>query len=152
MTGMIFSKRYSRRCAVFDELVVMCASIRNRISYIMQPLDEIMLDLCQEGACENLTFIYSLKKYLYYDDFPLAWKNSVNSSDIPLTEKEKDIIKSFGLSLGKSDGEVQLSIIGYYSELFKTYASDAKLKKEKYEKATLLGWCLCGSALMIIFL
>lgn len=71
---------------------------------------------------------------------------------MPLTEKEKNIIRSFGLSLGKSDGDVQLNIIGYYTELFKAYAKEARLKKEKYEKASLLGWCLCGSALLILFI
>ena len=152
ISGMIFSKRYSRRCLIFDELVIMCSGIHNRIFYIMQPLDEIIIDISQEGICRSLTFIDYFQKSLYREDFPSAWKNAVNSSNLPLTDKEKNIIKSFGLSLGKSDGEVQLNIIGYYTELFKVYAKEARLKKEKYEKASLLGWCLCGSALLILFL
>lgn len=118
----------------------------------MQPLDEIIYDICDEGICCNLSFINLTQRLLLNEDFPTAWSSAVNSCNIPFSQKEKNIIKSFGLSLGKSDGEVQMDIVGYYSELFKDCAKEAKYKKDKYEKASLLGWSLCGVALMIIFL
>lgn len=130
----------------------MCDGIYNRISYMKQPLEDIMLELCDENTCKNLTFLYLLKRNLNYDDFPTAWKKSVDTCVLPLNDKERCTLNSLAASLGKADGDIQLNIIGYYSEIYRSCANDAKRKREKYANATLLGWCLCGSAFMILFI
>ena len=153
MIGMSVSDRYRSRCMVFDELIIMTERIKNDITYLMLPLGDIFLNIESDGLCKSLSFLKVFKfRYLSGIDFPGAWSFSVENSALPLGETEKQRLLQLGLSLGRSDADIQKSIISVYITYIVGCAETAKRKKEKYSVTAVLCGVLLGGALFILFI
>ena len=120
MAGIILSDRLKMQremCREIGELLRSCAvQIRYRGVDVYRLASE--LKNCQ--SFKHLTFINELpEKYEYGEDFHLCWERAVMSqSDLP--HEERQMLCSFGNTLGTSDIEGQLVSISALEEELET--------------------------------
>ena len=150
IAGQTASLDLSYKVRFIEEYMEFIKTLENEIRYRGTYLEQIVKNEKRDG-----TFYKLLQKCGFYmangEPFPLAWEKtfSLNQNSPPLSKCLSEIIINFGLKLGTSDIEGQLSHCEYNYQLIKPYlkrAREEKIVKGKLYKV--LGMC-AGSAIAL---
>lgn len=140
---------------MLEKCEVMIALIRNEINYIALPSNELIGFLSKKEEFKELKFIFScLILVSEGEEFPQAWKKSLNEKINTRFMKKKDveIMEAFGESFGITDAQGQISNCELCLERLRINHFEAKRDFEQYSKlASGLGFLL-GLGILIIFL
>lgn len=138
-----------------EALILMLEHIKTDIRCNAPLLSHLIEKLCQREEFSCLDFLNSCKAMLEQEhDFPHAWKTCVLSAwkQKNISMQEKDILLSFGQSLGISDIEGQISNCDTHIDLLNCALVKARDEKENKGKlCTTLG-LLSGLGAAILFI
>ena len=131
--GILLSKKYVYRLDELDELKNNFQIIENKIKYTYSPLQEIFLEISEISN-------YSVKKQFKntVDNIKAkgaekAWKEEIGNAEMSLKKEDKDVLKEFGVLLGKTNKEGQINQIKYVNSLLDRQIEKAKQEREKNE-------------------
>ena len=132
--GILISKKYKYRLEELDELKNELKIIENKIKYSYQPLEEIFYEMMEISSFQ----IKSLYKYVANNIKEMgaesAWKDAVLNADLNLNNEDKNVLKQFGILLGKTNKKGQLNKIVFTSELLDRQIAKAVKEQNKNEK------------------
>ncbi len=140
---------------LLEKVELMFSMIRNEINYIALPANELVCALSLKDDMKKLKFINSCAIEISKgEDFPVAWKKSLNSDRNTSYLRQKDIqlLCAFGESFGITDSEGQLSNCNMYLELLKVNRNEAIGERDRYSKTVSLLGLLAGLGLIIVLL
>lgn len=133
----------------------MISMIRNEINYVSLPANELMVFLSEKDELKELAFIKTCVSWVNNgEEFPSAWKRSLNEKNEMLYMRRKDIevIKAFGESFGITDADGQISNCELCLERLKNNRNEAEREREQYSKLSGILGLLVGLGIIIVFL
>ena len=149
-TGFRISQYYKKRCTLLEYTLMLLKRLEIDFRYSSSNVYDAFNKYSEELGNGNISY---LKKCLGYIDsgydFPVAFCKSVEEERL-FTDDEKSKLILFGNSLGTSSVDTQLSLIGYYTELFEKFYDDSRSKSDKNSKTAFLMCAFIGFGFYII--
>lgn len=125
LTGIVFSLRLQKKETILRKLILFTEEMSVHIRYQALEIPVLLWNMSQQSEYAELEFLAKTAEMSGENgDFHRAWEK--NADEIPhLSQSEREIVKSIGNGLGRTDTEGQISML----------ALNSTLLKEKYEKA-----------------
>lgn len=131
----------------------MINQFKTEIEFLSLPLPMIIKKLCESELFKELDFLFvCLDKLFACDDFPAAWSNSVDSSQLPFKKHEKEKLRQLCLILGTSDRESQSQVLELYCEYFRSFCNEAEEYKKKYSNCAVVCGAFFGCLMFVLLL
>lgn len=112
--------------------------IENEIRYCALPIQELIDLLSKQEELNELSFIKKCKEYeMKNKSFSMIWRKSIESSNIGLNVRDKNLLYSFGDMLGTTDIIGQINICKLHLSLFEKSLNEAESIKEKWGSTTI---------------
>lgn len=152
LAGNMAALKLSARVRFIEEYMEFIKTLQNEIRYSGSHLEDILKE--QNG---NGVFYQALKKCLGYmncgEAFPVAWKKtfSYTANNLPISKTLSEIIVGFGLRLGTTDVDGQISNCEYSYESAIPYLQKAREEKRTKEKLYQI-FGVCIGATIALFL
>lgn len=149
-TGMMISLHLKKREALLERILLLLCSMKIDFGYSVLPLERIIEKYAVQEAFKSVGFLKScFVKMQDGEDFPFAWKESVESSEL-LSGDEKSKLLGLGSELGTSEAKEQINLICIYEDYMKNYLKKANEACEKYCKASIILGLFSGFAAFIL--
>ncbi len=150
--GYLAACRYARKALFLKQYAEFISNVSTQIRFTGCPLSEILKN---QFVPEPLgVYINKCSQLLNHYPFLEAWNKTFEScaKDTGISKEEEKMILDFGVNLGGSDIEGQITHCEYNTELLKPYLNHAvDDKKTKSKLALILGMCM-GLALALMFI
>lgn len=131
--GILLSKKYVFRLEELDELKNDFQIIENKIKYTYEPLEEIFLEIAELSSYSLKELFKNAAENLRKKGAQKAWNDEIKCSETSLKKEDKDVLKEFGVMLGKTNKEGQINQIKFVNTLLDRQIEKAKTDKEKNE-------------------
>lgn len=140
--GISASDKLKNRADTLKKIEHMFEEMSVLIRYKAVTVFELIDELKNNSMLSKLDFLHIIKTDSFHS-FSYSWINSIENSNCFLSQRDKELLKSFGERLGSSDIDGQLSSIALYKENFiklKESAVDEYMKKSRlYRSFGILG-------------
>lgn len=134
LIGRSLSKKYVYRLKELEEIKNSFNILKTKIKFTYEPIPELFQEL-ENTKCRNVGNIFKLaKEKMENENISTAWENAIEESVTNLKKEDKEILKSLGKLLGRTDVEGQMGQIETTESLLENQikeASEEKLKNEK---------------------
>ena len=140
----------TEECIAFFELF---AYIQNQIAYFFAPTKLIYQNI-QSDVLARIGFLDALLSHAQDEVYFDVWSSALFSckDNMHLTDSQFEIVKSFGACIGKSNEELQLKNMEYYSKAMLAEVEKQKAEMKKNIKVyRTLGFAV-GTAMLILVL
>ena len=141
----VYEKRY-KELQYFQSALNM---FKSKLEFTYEPINNIFSDISK--------IIYNDSSNIFFktienkENLNLAWMNSVENNN-QFNDEDKDIIKTFGKLLGKTDIKGQVSEIELMQNLIEKQISNAELEKNKNVKLYKTMGIISGLGICIILI
>jgi len=153
--GMELAKRLERRTTLLRHVKVALETIDTEVAFAMIPLAQALDQVSKQLPSPVSDFFYGVAKKLTEEDISAldAWEEVLNSwkINIDLEEKDIEILRQFGQTLGKQDihgQRKQIQLTQSYLNNMESVAQEAQKKYQSMYRS--LG--LLGGLLLVIML
>ncbi len=149
--GMMAGRSEKQRTAQCEAFLEFFIYIQNQVSYFLAPTKWMYKNFHNEilqktGFPDALTAHESDE--VYFD----VWEDALQQcrSDLKLSEEQYEIVRAFGSCIGKSNEELQLKRLEYYTKAMRTETEKQKAQMQKNIKTyRTLGFAI-GAAIVIL--
>lgn len=151
--GFYLANNLNKRVVLLEKNLLLVDKMQTYIRYNHTPTNQIISELSNDENFENLHYIEKCQNLLKEtNDFPKAWKCSVEQckNELNIDNKDINILKSIGDTLGSVDVEGQLNDFKLKENLIKQNLKDAVSIKNNYSKMYRSLGILCGIGVAII--
>lgn len=151
--GFYLANNLNKRVIFLEKNLLLIDKIQTFIRYNHTPTNQIINELYNDENLKYLVYIEKCNKTLNKtNDFPKAWKNSIeqSKSELNIDVKDINILKSIGDVLGSVDVEGQLNDFKLKENLIKQNLKEAVSIKNNYSKMYRSLGILCGVGIAII--
>lgn len=131
--GILLSQKYKYRLDELDELKNNFKIIENKIKYTYEPLEEIFAEVAEISTFSISQLFKNVANNIKEYGAEQAWKSQVKQIDLSLKKEDKEVLKEFGILLGKTNKEGQINQINFACELLERQIEKAQKDKEKNE-------------------
>lgn len=141
----VYEKRY-KELQYFQSALNM---FKSKLEFTYEPINNIFSDISKiiYNGSSNI-FLNTIENK---ENLNLAWMNSVENNN-QFNDEDKDIIKTFGKLLGKTDIKGQVSEIELMQNLIEKQISNAELEKNKNVKLYKTMGIISGLGICIILI
>lgn len=132
--GILISKKYSNRVKELKEMKNALNMFETKMKFTYESIPEIFLDITGK-VDKNISDIFKISSEKMNDlSAGEAWIKTIEQCENNLNEEDKNILKSLGKQLGKTDIEGQISEINLVSNFLDTQIELAETERNKNEK------------------
>ena len=129
----------------------MLEEMKIQLSYLNVPVYDLMMNLKDKDYFKELVYLRVCFEALKNgDDFPNAWKKSIETTFNLYKTQEKESLLQLGQNLGTSSIENQLQILNIQLEYFKDFLEISKSKYKKYGNTLTALGILSGCMIFIL--
>lgn len=153
--GMELAKRLERRTTLLRHIKVALETLDTEVAFAMMPLAQALDQVSKQLPSPACDFFFQVAEKLINEDISAleAWEDVLDSwkINIDLEEKDIEILRQFGQTLGKQDihgQRKQIQLTQTYLNHMETMALDAQKKYQSMYRS--LG--LLGGILLVIML
>lgn len=148
--GIMLADRFSKREKAIDGLISFFRRCEIEISHYSLSFPSLIEKIASEESPRTLQFILLCnQKIKNGEDFPDAWKKSLEENPPIILPNEKERLSRFGTLLSSCDTQGVLSVLSFYEEFFKASLAEAKSAKKKYAKLCIAGGVFVGCVLFM---
>lgn len=145
--GFLKAKSYENRVFELSNFQNSLLMLKNKIEFTYEPINTIFSDISKTiYENKNNIFLEVLKKD---GEISKIWSESINEIR-NITTEDKEIIKMFGKTLGKTDIKGQVSQIELSLNLIEKQIQKAEIEKNKNSKLYKTIGVICGMTICII--
>ena len=149
--GMLAGKSERERTAQCEAFLELFVYVQNQVSYFLAPT-KWMYKNFRNDVLGKTGFLDALSAHesdeVYFD----VWENALCAcrSHLRLSEEQYEIVRAFGSCIGKSNEELQLKHLDYYTKAMRTETEKQKAQMQKNIKMyRTLGFAI-GAAVVIL--
>lgn len=135
LAGFYAGARVKLRCETLEQCTALTSFFASLISHSDESLPVIVHRACQSGNFNRLGFLESVDSADLSEGFARVWSGCVERYQPCLDLQSKNLLKSFGARLGKTDTKGQLELCEFCKSRFEY--SEAQLKKKCSEQIRL---------------
>lgn len=150
--GILISKKYVFRLDELDELKNNFSIIENKIKYTYQPLEEIFNEVAEISSYEIANLFRNTAENIKEKGAENSWKDEIKKSELSLKKEDKEVLKEFGVLLGKTNKEGQINQIKFVNELLERQITKAEKEREKNEVMYKKLGMIMGIGLVIVLI
>lgn len=149
--GIMAGKNEEERTAQCEAFLSLFVYIQNQVSYFLAPT-KLMYKNFQNAVLEKTGFLRALTEHetdeVYFD----VWEDALSASkpNLRLTEAQYEIVRSFGSCIGKSNEDLQMKHLEYYTKAMRTEAEKQKAEMKKNIKMYRTMGFAIGAAIFIV--
>lgn len=134
LIGRSLSKKYVYRLKELEEIKNSFNILKTKIKFTYEPIPELFQEL-ENTKCRNVGNIFKLaKEKMENENISTAWENAIEESATNLKKEDKEVLKSLGKLLGRTDVEGQMGQIETTESLLENQIKEALEEKLKNEK------------------
>ncbi len=131
----------------------MLEEIKVQMEFLNLPVYELIRVVGSKKYLYELTFLKVCHEMIVEgSDFPYAWTQSVENSDLYYKREEKDKLLHLGANLGRSDRENQINLLNVHILHFRNSLDKAKLQKQKHGSLSVALGVLTGCMIFIMII
>ena len=150
--GVEIAKKYVQREKELYEIKNAFKIMETKMRYTYEPLKDIFNEI-SHTIDKNVSLIFkNAAEKIETHPAKSTWEESVDNAELMINKEDKDIIKSFGKLLGKTDKLGQISEIELVCSLLDKQIGQASLEREKNEKLYKKIGLIMGLGLVIILI
>lgn len=149
--GMMAGQAEKQRTAQCEAFLEFFIYIQNQVSYFLAPTKWMYKsfhnDILQKTGFPDALTAHESDE-VYFD----VWENALNSCrfTLKLSEEQYEIVRAFGACIGKSNEELQLKRLEYYTKAMRTETEKQKAQMQKNIRMyRTLGFAI-GAAVVIL--
>ena len=116
--------------------------IETRMSCFLEPLDELLLIIRARSP---------LMRGAAGSDFYSVWSGVFSGADLPLGARDRELLLSFGASLGNTDLAGQKALCRETSERLRASLEEAREDKKRFSRLGAALPVFAGAAIIIMF-
>lgn len=150
--GILISNKYKNRVNDLKEFKSMLNIMNTKIRYTYEPIGEIAKDISQMAESNISCIFKEIYNQLKNKPISEAWDIAVETYGDNFSIDDKNIIKSMGKMLGKTDVDGQISEISQAEEFLKVQIENAEKERQKNEKLYKSLGMAIGMAIVIILI
>ena len=143
MCGITIRARLARRVEFLDAALSLIAEIETRMTCFLEPLDLLL------GALRTAS---PIMKNAPEEGFFEAWRDTFSSKSLPIRESDRDLLLSFGASLGASDLAGQRALCEETRARLRRALGDAREEKKRFSRLGAVLPAFAGAAVIILFI
>lgn len=138
----------TEQCEAFLDFFVY---IQNQVGYFLAPT-KLMYQNYRHAALEKTGFFAALRSHegdeVYFD----VWERALSAcrENLKLSAAQYEIVRSFGACIGKSNEELQLKHLAYYTEAMRAETERQKQQMQKNIKLYRTLGFSAGAAILIL--
>lgn len=149
--GKIISKKYSNRVTELREIENGLNMFLTKIKFTYESVPDTFIQIGNNINGKIGDIFKTASIYMKNMSAGEAWEKAIDKSETSLNNEDKNIIKSLGKMLGKTDLEGQVSEIKLVQNFLNTQIENAEKEKQKNEKLYKTLGGVIGLAIVIIF-
>ena len=150
--GILISKQYSNRVKELKHLKSALNMLKTKIRYTNEPLYNIFEEIANASNGNISNLFSNVCKKLKDNSASVAWENSVDTVTLSIKREDRQVIRSMGKMLGKTDIDGQLSEIELTENFLETQIIDAENEKSKNEKLYRTLGMVTGVGIIVILI
>ena len=132
--GILISKQYSNRLIELKELKTALNILKTKMRFTNEPLHIIFKDISNTSKGNISNLFKAITKKLENNSASFAWEDSIEKETLTIKREDREVLKSMGKMLGKTDLNGQISEIELTEAFLETQIIDAQNEKNKNEK------------------
>ena len=148
--GKIIAKKYSNRVFELKEMKNALVMFLTKIKFTYESVPESFDEIGDKVNGSISRIFKKSSELMKTKSAGEAWKEVVENEETSLTNEDKNIIKSLGRMLGKTDLDGQISEIKLVEGFLNTQIEQAEIEKQKNEKLYKTLGGVIGLAIVII--
>lgn len=151
--GAAYAHKLKSRIFILERTMQLIKHIKVETEYLNLSAREILFKLAVASEFKELDYIESVCTLIKAgEDFPVAWRNSINNTSLNYKTDERDKLLQLGEKFGTSDVKNQISMLEMYENYFIEFISQAKSKYNKQAKTATGTGVLAGCMLFILLI
>lgn len=150
--GILLSKKYIYRLDELDEFKNNFKIIENKIKYTYEPLEDIFWEISEISTYPIKDLFKGVAENIKSKGAEKAWKDEVKNIDLSLKREDKEVLKEFGVLLGKTNREGQINQIKFVDTLLERQVERAKDDRDKNEMIYKKLGLILGVGIVIVLL
>lgn len=148
--GVTISSKYKNRVRDLKEFKGILNVIDTKIRYTYEPIGDICMEIFQMNETNIGRLFKEVNDLLKTKTITEAWNIAIDTYGSSFTKEDKNIIKSLGKMLGKTDVSGQISQIEQLNEFLNFQIEKAERERQKNEKLYKSLGMVMGIAIIII--
>ena len=150
--GKLISKKYINRVLELKEIKNALNILKTKIKFTYEPLPEIFREMSQnlQYSIDEIFYLTSIK--MEEISVKEAWCDTISKLNLNINEEDKNILKSLGKLLGRTDVEGQISEIEVVNSFIEKQIEKAEEDKNKNAKLYKTLGTVIGLAIVIILI
>lgn len=132
--GILLGKKYSNRVKELQEMKNALSIFEARIEYTYEPIPEIFTEISRKADSNIAEIFRKTVEKMRKNTAENSWIEAIEYSNTNLNKEDKEILKSLGKMLGKTDIKGQINQIELTSNFLDTQIDNARMEKEKNGK------------------
>jgi len=150
--GNLYSQKFVKRVKELQEIKSALNMFRTKIKYTYEPIPDIFQEIGTKFSCNVSNIFIKASEQMNELSAGEAWKSSIDIVYSNLTKEDKDVLKSLGKMLGKTDIDGQINEIRLTDKFLEVQIKEAQSEKEKNEKLYRTLGATVGLALVIVLI
>ncbi len=151
--GVVYARKLKNRIILLDNTRYLIRQIKIETEYLRLPAGDIIIKLSKSPQLKEIDFLFRCSELLREgEDFPDAWKISLDETSLNYMIAEKEKLLHLGGNFGTSDIKNQLSMLEAYENYFEEFFSQAKRNYDRQAKTSSLLGGLLGCMLFIMLI
>lgn len=148
LIGNAVAKSKEIRVKRLYQLERLCSEIATELRFLLPPIQQLIRTIAMRKEFEDMRFLQSAAAET--DAFPVSWQSAVRQ-DRQCTPEEREMLYLLGNSLGTTDLEGQLAVLGQCATRFAILRQDAERNLASHTRlARSLG--LFGGLFLVVML
>lgn len=135
LAGFYAGARVKLSCETLGQCTALTAFFASSISHSDESLPVIVHRACKSGSFNRLGFLEKIDNADLSEGFDAVWSESVEKEAFCLDAQSKNLLKSFGTRLGKTDTKNQVELCEFYKSRFEF--NEAQQRKKCAEQIKL---------------
>ncbi len=150
--GILISKQYSNRVNELKDLKLALNILKTKIRFTNEPLYNIFDEIANTSNGNISNLFNNVCKKLKNNSASDAWEETLDTVPLSIKREDRQVIKSMGRMLGKTDINGQLSEIELTENFLETQIIDAENEKNKNEKLYRTLGMITGVGIIVILI
>jgi len=148
--GVVKSRKYADRVNELRELKNALNIFKAKINFTYEPIPEIFNQI-SENINSNISRIFKMASYnMNFKSAGEAWNSAIEGEILNINTEDKNILKTLGKLLGKTDLKGQINQIDLTSSFLDNQIKKAEFERQKNEKLYRSLGMILGIGIVII--
>lgn len=150
--GVLYSQKFVKRVKELQEIKSALNMFRTKIKYTYEPIPDIFQEIGSKFSCNVSNIFIKASEKMGIESAGEAWRNSIDTVYSNLTKEDKEVLKSLGKMLGKTDSDGQLNEIEVTETFLNLQIEKAEQERRKNEKLYKTLGVVAGFGFVIILI